>query len=80
MVTCIKCNTKFKQLKKEYAGYILLLTSIVLMMLTGISVLSVIYFIGFWFVGIRWIITKPSSKFICNECKTDTNRYWKPGI
>ncbi len=64
MVTCRICNKEYKGLKKETAGYILLLTIIPFVILFGFDT-GWLFNLG---LGLYLIKVHHSKKYICNGC------------
>ena len=80
MVYCNVCGKKVKRIKEETAGISLILLIVPFIYLFGINAGSIIGILMFLFVGLYWIITKPSKKYICKECldKESLRRNSKP--
>jgi len=65
MIYCSICNRKLKIFKPETAGIFLIIFIIPFIYFFGINAGSVVGTIMLFSVGLYWLITKPSKKFIC---------------
>jgi hypothetical protein len=66
---CTKCKKEIKTFKKETGGVILILAIFPYVAVFGLNLISLIYSAMFLVVGLGWLIKKPSSSFICQDCK-----------
>lgn len=66
---CQKCGKQTSHLRKELLGYFLLLVTAPYLWIFGVNAGSIIYSSVFVTLGIRWVITKPSLRVYCEECR-----------
>ena len=68
MLICSKCKKNVKKIKQETFGCILILSIIPADLILGINIVSICYDILSVAVGLKWILTKPSKNYVCEEC------------
>jgi hypothetical protein len=76
MVKCITCNKEFNYWRKESAGVVMTVSIIPMYWLLGINFTAICYYVGMLGFGLKWIITKPSLKFECIDCRSENKKYW----
>jgi len=76
MVKCIKCHKEFDYWRKERAGVFLIASIVPLYFVVGINFIAVCNYIGMLWFGLKWIITKPSLKYECIDCRSVGKKYW----
>ena len=68
LVNCVNCGKKIKFVKKELVGLFLLFIIWPFISIFGLNAASIIYSLLFFCVGLYWIVSRPSKKFLCKEC------------
>jgi hypothetical protein len=65
---------KNRRIREETVGLFLVLSVVPFIYLFGINAGSIVGVIMLLSVGIYWIVTKPSKKFICKECMKEKGK------
>ena len=65
---CSNCGTRSEIVKKELWGVLLILCFFPLIYLFGVDGVIVYFALIYVGAGLYWIITRPSTKFICKTC------------
>jgi hypothetical protein len=79
MVICSSCKRSVKRIKQETVGLFLILFILPYVWLFGIDTVSIIYSVLFLVVGLYWILSKPSSGFLCKDCSQKEKSRVEPG-
>jgi hypothetical protein len=68
MISCSKCNTVCKRIKPETGSIVLIVWIVISFLLFGLESYLIVINLCFFVYIVYILISKPSTKFVCNEC------------